>query len=375
LLFFLCGVIITLLLYNGVVSNERRRIRMETTVTAEQVRLRIEAWIDSRTALVEHLGNEQFDNATDVAVHFDHQAQTFVDLYPGIQALNFIDRQWIIRRVVPAEPNAAALGKDLHFHPNPGVPEALGRSEKMWRLTSTPVIDLLQIGKGFAVYRPLRDWRGNWLGFVNGVFRIVPLVETCLYEDELRERFSLYLADDDGTIAFRQEATEAPPYQEWGTQVPVRVVDRDWTLHLVPNPTHLAEARTTADEGMTVVGLLTLAGLAFILRLLLVRQEALRQSQEKYRLLVENQSDLVVKLDPHGNFLYVSPSFCAAFDCSEGDILGTGFLPLVHPDDRENTQASLDSVQDPRWDRLARLDQLGGSLTRRSSGGHYGVRP
>lgn len=73
----------------------------------------------------------------------------------------------------------------------------------------------------------------------------------------------------------------------------------------------------------------------------------LRQSEEKYRLLIQNQTDLVVKVDSKGRFLYVSPSYCALFGMSEKDLLNKSFMPLVHEDDREATKEAIDSLKFP----------------------------
>ncbi len=64
---------------------------------------------------------------------------------------------------------------------------------------------------------------------------------------------------------------------------------------------------------------------------------ALKKSEENYRLLVENQTDLVVKVDCKGHFVYASPSYCRTFGKSECELLGKDFMPLVHEDDREAT--------------------------------------
>lgn len=65
---------------------------------------------------------------------------------------------------------------------------------------------------------------------------------------------------------------------------------------------------------------------------------ALKNSEEKYRLLIEGQSDIVVKINPKGQFLFVSPSYCEMFGKKENELLGKRFLPLVHQDDREHTK-------------------------------------
>ncbi len=73
----------------------------------------------------------------------------------------------------------------------------------------------------------------------------------------------------------------------------------------------------------------------------------LAESEAKYRLLIQNQSDLVVKIDPEGRFQFVSLSYCKMFGKSESDLLGHSFMPLVHPDDRESTANAMQGIYRP----------------------------
>ena len=70
--------------------------------------------------------------------------------------------------------------------------------------------------------------------------------------------------------------------------------------------------------------------------------ERLRQREDRYRLLVEHQTDMVIKVDAEGCFLYASPSFCQTFGKEEQDLLGKKFIPQVHEDDRP---AALEAMQ------------------------------
>jgi len=76
-------------------------------------------------------------------------------------------------------------------------------------------------------------------------------------------------------------------------------------------------------------------------------QKALKESEQNYRILIENQSDLVVKVTSDGRFLFVSPSYCELFGKGEQELLGQTFMPLVHEDDRESTAREMAKLNDP----------------------------
>ncbi|MBD3885473.1 PAS domain S-box protein [Phormidium tenue FACHB-886] len=64
-------------------------------------------------------------------------------------------------------------------------------------------------------------------------------------------------------------------------------------------------------------------------------EEALRQSELKFRSTVENVNDIIKILTPDGIFSYVSPNWDKFLGHQSSEIIGTHFAPSIHPDDRQ----------------------------------------
>ncbi|GMV94962.1 MAG: hypothetical protein AMXMBFR82_47400 [Candidatus Hydrogenedentota bacterium] len=63
-------------------------------------------------------------------------------------------------------------------------------------------------------------------------------------------------------------------------------------------------------------------------------ENALRESEHRFRSFVENANDIVYALDPNGTFTYVSPNWFEFMGEMADDALGRPSEQYVHPDDR-----------------------------------------
>jgi PAS domain S-box-containing protein len=77
--------------------------------------------------------------------------------------------------------------------------------------------------------------------------------------------------------------------------------------------------------------------------------EALRESAERYRLIVDNTSDLIVKTDGEGCILYASPAWCSLFGRTAEDVTGQRFVPLVHEEDRLIAETAIERLREPPY--------------------------
>ncbi len=68
---------------------------------------------------------------------------------------------------------------------------------------------------------------------------------------------------------------------------------------------------------------------------LVIAEQNLKISEEKYRLISENIQDIITILDIHGNISYMSPSGIKLSGFSEKEIIGSNLLNTVHKHDKE----------------------------------------
>jgi two-component system cell cycle sensor histidine kinase/response regulator CckA len=69
--------------------------------------------------------------------------------------------------------------------------------------------------------------------------------------------------------------------------------------------------------------------------------QALRESEARFRTLIERSTDMIVLLDAEARVTFFSPSATESLGWAPGDLLGTGFLELVHPGDLDGASGTL----------------------------------
>jgi len=81
-------------------------------------------------------------------------------------------------------------------------------------------------------------------------------------------------------------------------------------------------------------------------------EQALGESEERFRALTDNAFDLVAEMDPEGRFTYANPRYEEWLGSPGATLIGTRGLDLVHPEDRERTLAWFRAVDIPAGETL-----------------------
>ena len=102
----------------------------------------------------------------------------------------------------------------------------------------------------------------------------------------------------------------------------------------VPNKNEILWAQLSADPVFDTAGTIDKVIITFIdITERRKAEEALRESEEQYRSLVENTRDIAYRITPGGEITYMSPQ-ARAFGFEPAEMASKHFAEFVHPDDR-----------------------------------------
>jgi len=292
-------------------SDAEIRLQNEMNGHATHAAARIEAHIETRLAIGLHLAEDLRDKDIESNETLAACTNPTLEMFPDIQAINWMDRQGVIRLVSPLAGNAAAIGLDVRTLGVPGA--TLAAAEKAGSYRITPPITLAQGGRGFVAYVPIADGPG---GFLNIVFRTQPLVEAA-FPPELVGRYAAAISDA-GVPVFGDGS--APAARTAPREI--RVGNRVWTLTLAPLPPTLQRHAAHTDELVLAAGLVLALALGWLLRIAMVRRQVLKESEARFRDIATLTSDWFWEADKDLRFTYVSDRFTPATGLSADDYLG-----------------------------------------------------
>jgi len=73
-------------------------------------------------------------------------------------------------------------------------------------------------------------------------------------------------------------------------------------------------------------------------------EEALRESEKRYRAVVESQAEMICRFIPDGTLTFVNGAYCRYFDKGREELIGHKFMPLIPESDRDKVSYNIASL-------------------------------
>ncbi len=283
LIAFVFFATLTILLWQAQNQHERQVLMHLMETTAEQLRIRIEGFVNVRIASLELLADRWVERQPP-----DFSRQRFLTFsnalfrhYPGFTAINWIDPEGYIRWVFPKEENAKAQGKHISDHGNPAYNATLERVRNELQYALTPCMELFQGGTGFEILLPLVH-DGRIQGYIGGVFQLKKLLDITVSK-EIFSTFDLVVSEEGRVIyPFADKRDPASPHHDMNIPRILKQVhlgEKIWNIQLTPTDI-LYTPSLVPNFSFLAFGLALSTGLAILLYLVLHRMELYRESRD-----------------------------------------------------------------------------------------------
>jgi len=334
------GIVFTLVLWQALNDQQSQRLfRQVQFETAHLDRL-----------LDEHL-RARVQRLTDLAESWERTSEarrkeevgTLIALQPGYFGLAHLNADQGIEWV-----------EAIHRQHLPDNLEAFGVAESL--------ASAIEQGKVTVVRAPRSCWQGTRMliiyaphrsgdataGGMLGILKIHEVIDTILNAN-VAAGYAIALADKEETIYGR--ASNERRYQTpWQQTLTVHFRGFRWQLHVWPTPDVMARESLSLPKLSLIIGFLTTILLALAVHLAQTArwrardleremqerrfaENALKQSEEKYRLLIESLEQGIYLKDCDGRYVAVNPWYCQDIGRTEAEVIGRTDSELFNPDE------------------------------------------
>jgi two-component system NtrC family sensor kinase len=266
----ICGLTVTLCLWQALIAYQNVLLARSSELAAVSVQNEITAQLKPRVLLLQRMAKSWERWGQPAQEMWEDEAQLYMEHYPDVQAVAWVDSNFRVRWIAPREAFAALLSEPWAFEKRRR--SALELAEGSRQITATRSLELLIGGKGFQLFIPIiRETKVD--GFIVGVFHFQKLFDDILENQALRYNITAFEGMEE--IYGRHEGGR--PQRAWGKEATIGFYGVTWRLQVWPTRTLLADELSSLPEFGLVAGLLTSALLAIAVYL---AQTAWRRAAE-----------------------------------------------------------------------------------------------
>ena len=248
-------------------QHEKNNLKKSLQVEAEFLVKHMEADLNIRIPYLQSIARRWDIRGQILRDEFESDANSYLSDVRGSQSLEWVDKNFIVRWIVPLEGNEKALNLNLAFEQKQR--DSLEKAKVSRSLMMTPPLDLVQGGKGFLIFSPIHV-RDEFQGFIMAIFRFQEWMSYVMNLDEhhdLKNHFRILVYMDNLPV-FRQEGWDEPGEQEWTVFAETQIMNHHFSIHIRPKRIYLEQNKTIIPPLISFLGILLSFLIAFIIYLL-----------------------------------------------------------------------------------------------------------
>jgi len=262
----------------GLAQQDRNQIDTSLANEARALANHLEREFRVHSEAIRRMAKRLQANPSTTEREWRQDARNYLDDFGVYQAIEWIDRNFVIRWLEPVTDNEEVIGYNVAFNDERRQALELARQTDNWDLSG--IVDLRQGGKGMVIYAPVGAGADN-NGFIAGVFRMDVLARQLLTSRVL-EFVRIEIRQAGAVRYVLNDSQSVNP--DFAHTHPVDLPTLDWTLTLYPSEEWVAN-RYSDWPGMTFTTLLLMGLLtsltALLVQLILKRNRTLLKTRRE----------------------------------------------------------------------------------------------
>jgi PAS domain S-box-containing protein len=304
----------TMYLWQSLEGQERIQFQKANIAKADFLKHTLSTFIDHRVQSLQYMAQRWEARISTPKHEWELDALSYIDVKSGLKVIEWADSSFHVRWVVPIEGNEAAQDLDLLYDSKRS--ESLKKLKDQPKTMVSPIVNLVQGGKGFLVYIPLYS-KNIFDGFLIGAFDVKSLFDGFLTDSTLKD-YAIKVVDQDGNIVYDRDERASIDEFNPGAEAKLSFYGNDWTIKLSPRATLLDEHRSILPAFILFFGvflsIVVFWGVYFAQKTYIRSRELeqtmreLNESKMKTEVLLNSMGEGVFGFDQNRKLAFVNPA-------------------------------------------------------------------
>lgn len=371
-------ILATIFLWQALDGQERIQFRNVNLSNAEHIKSMIENNISHQVTALEHMARRWEIRGSTPKSEWEMDAMSYIDIKSGLRVIEWADSSYHVRWVVPIEGNESAV--DLNMMTDPHRAEALKKLRHQKASSISPVINLVQGGKGFLVYIPLFP-NNQFDGFIVGGFDIKAMFDGMITGNILNDY--LIQVSENGHVIYERDDTGKLDEHLEGVTVKLQFYNNTWDLTLKPRAKLLAEHRSVLPSFTLFFGIflaiVVFFGVYFAQssylrsRELVKAMRELNESKIQTEVLLHSMGEGVFGLNKDKKVAFVNPAGEHMVGMRQEDVVGKPIKELFNLTKSDETPYDMENSAIYQVFEDGRMHTVHNELFHRNDGTSFNV--